>query len=447
MADETRQLAQFIVDLRAADLRAELRERMRYLVLDSLASAYLGSRKSSYRIALRVVTKLAGRGAAHVFGYEEGLDVARASFLNGVAIGAFETEHSTTGAHSGGAVLPAILALGDALGSSGSLVMTALVAGYEANVRVAAAQTYAAEEVRGFHGPGISGPFGSAAGCSVLLGLSLEQTLSALGIAGSHSAGLSEYRSSGAMTKRIHLGRAAQSGIESALLASAGLTGPPTILEGDYGYLQAYSPEPATERLTEGLGARWLMEQIRIKPFPACRVAQPFIAAIGAWRSQGVDPRRIETILVKTSKQGREDRYRQPSANSVLDAQYSLPFMISVVLARGIDGVIDLDEEGLTDPFLHRLAARVTIEEDARFLGPVIDSGGEVTVVLDGSSESVSVPGIAPNSLQEMRGLVRSKLERYAQGLLDSERIAKIEETVDFLEELSDIGQLTRLVF
>ena len=277
-----------------------------------------------------MIAELGGSGSSRVFASAIGLDISRASLLNGVAIGAFETDHPDAGAHAGGAVFPAVLALGDSIGASGEAVMRALIAGYEVNSRIAVAQTNKAEQLRGFHNPGISGPLASAAACSLLLGLSLEQTLSALGIAASHSGGLIEYVWTGAMTKRLHLGRAAQMGLESALLARRGFTGPPTILEGEYGYLQAFSPQPITPSLVEDLGSRWLLEETRVKSFPGHGTAQPFVPVLAEWRSSGIDPRRIDRIEITTSEQGTEQRFGDSSPDSVLGAQYSLPFMTAL---------------------------------------------------------------------------------------------------------------------
>jgi 2-methylcitrate dehydratase PrpD len=444
---ETHQLGEFIVALATASIPESVRERLRYLSLDNLASGYIGSRQSCYRIAHTVITDLGGTGSSGVFGSAIGFDISRASLLNGLAIGAFETDHPAAGAHAGGAVFPAVLALGDSLGSSGEAVMRALVAGYEVNTRIALAQTNKAEQIRGFHNPGISGPLASAAACSLLLGLPLDQTLAALGIAASHSGGLIEYVWTGAMTKRIHLGRAAQMGLESALLAREGFTGPPTILEGEYGYLQAFSPEPITSRLVEDLGSRWFLEEARVKSFPGHGTAQPFAPVLAEWRSRGIDPKRIDQIEVTTSEQGTEERFGDSSPDTVLGAQYSLPFMTALAIVRGIDGLIELTEEVLDDKLVQQVAARVTIRGDERFQGKGIEAGGEVAIVIDGQREVLPAPGLSSLTLQAMRELCENKLERYAAGIVSPGRIAEIEKTVEHLEELANISELSKLVF
>jgi len=445
--EETRQLGEFVVALATEAIPGTVRERLRYLTLDNLASGYIGSRQSCYRIAHAVIADLGGVGSSHVFGSPVGLDISRASLLNGVAIGAFETDHPNAGSHAGGAVFPAVLALGDALGASGEVAMRALVAGYEVNSRIAMAQTNKAEQVRGFHNPGISGPLASAAACSLLLGLSLDQTLAALGIAASHSAGLIEYVWTGAMTKRLHLGRAAQMGLESALLARQGFTGPPTILEGEYGYLQAFSPEPIVSHLTTELGSRWFLEETRVKSLPGHGTAQPFAPVLAEWRSRGIDPTRIDRIEITTSEQGTEERFLDASPDTVLGAQYSMPFMTALAIVRGVDGLIDLTEETLDDDLLKRVASRVTIAVDERFQGKGIEAGGEVTIEVDGDREVLPAPGLPSLSLQAMRELCESKLERYSAGVVPAARISEIVGVVHHFEEMTTIGELSKLVF
>src|SRR5262249_14228148 len=123
------------------------------------------------------------------------------------------------------------------------------------------------ETVRGFHNPGTQGPFGAAAAVGRLFGFDEERLTSAMGIAGSSSAGLLEFAWSGGDTKRLHLGRASQLGLESALLAREGVRGPETVLEGRSGYFNAFSTPPRIETLVDGLGTRWFIEPPSLKSY------------------------------------------------------------------------------------------------------------------------------------------------------------------------------------
>ena len=447
MAEETRQLAEFICDLKTNEIPEAVRTRLRCLVLDNVAAGYLGSRQSCHRIAAKVVHSLGSIGISPVFGPYDPVDVSRAALLNGVAIGAFECDHTTLGAHAGGVVFPAVISLAHTLHASGDEVMRALVAGYEVNARVAAAQTNLAEQVRGFHNPGISGTFAAAAACGLLLDLSLEQMLAALGIAGSSSAGLVEYVWTGAMTKRLHEGRAAELGLESALLAQQGFTGPPTVFEGEYGYLQAFSPAPIPGKLVDGLGTTWVLDDTRVKPYPGHGTIQPFAPVLETWRQRGINPEAIEAIGLVTSEQGSEERFHDPSPDSLLGAQYSMPFMTAVALLLGIDGLIELNEESIDSDALRALAAKVSISSEDRFHGNVIAAGGEIAITVDGHTEVLVASGIPKLELSELWALCAGKLDRYAIGVAPQAAVREIQSLTEQLEELDDINELTEQIF
>ena len=124
---------------------------------------------------------------------------------------------------------------------------------------------------RGFHPTATCGTFGAAASAAKLLGLSESQLLSALGIAGSQSAGSMEFLAEGAWTKRFHPGWAAFSGVHAALLAKEGFIGPRTILEGRDGFLKAYGVRPEPGKISEGLGEDFQILQTAVKPHACCR--------------------------------------------------------------------------------------------------------------------------------------------------------------------------------
>ena len=163
-------------------------------------------------------------------------------------------------------------AMAQACGASGRDLITAIVAGIEVMFRIGNATLHSAEKV-GFHAPGMTGPFGSAAACASLLKLSPAQTANAFGIAGSLAGGLLAFAKSGSggMVKRLHLGRAAEGGVVAARLAAARLRGPPSVLEGRFGVLEAFCEETDASLLTKGLGETWEIERLCIKRY-ACHV-------------------------------------------------------------------------------------------------------------------------------------------------------------------------------
>src|SRR2546422_3417341 len=252
--NETRALAQFVAQTKFTDLSHRLVDSCKIAVLDTFGAAFVGSVQPWAQRIVAVVQALGGTPEATVINQGWRTDVARAALANGVLIGAFECE-PLTGSHASGTVLPAALAVGQRGPFQGAAFLTALALGFEVSARIARTAV-GLETVRGFHNPGTQGPFGAAAAVGKLYGFDEERLTNALGIAGSSSGGLLEFAWSGGDTKRLHLGRASQLGLESALLARQGVRGPATVLEGRYGYFNAFSTPPRVERLVEGLGAQ-----------------------------------------------------------------------------------------------------------------------------------------------------------------------------------------------
>src|SRR4029453_533344 len=240
-------------------------ENCKIAVLDAVGAGFVGSVQPWARRIVSVIQALGGSPDASALHQDWRTAVSRAAFANGVLIGAFECE-PLTGSHASGTVLPAALAVCQRERFDGAAFLTALALGFEVSARLARTAV-GLETVRGFHNPGTQGPFGAAAAVGKLYGFDEERLTSAMGIAGSSSAGLLEFAWSGGDTKRLPLGRASQMGLESALLAQQGVRGPATVLEGRYGYFNAFSTPPRIERLLEGLGAEWAMEPPWLKSY------------------------------------------------------------------------------------------------------------------------------------------------------------------------------------
>src|SRR4029079_19569107 len=192
---------------------------------------------------------------------EATLHVPQAALALGAFAHAFELDNlrnPASGVHGGATVALPAFAMAQACGASGRDLIAAIVAGIEVMFRIGNATLHSAEKV-GFHGPGMTGPFGSAAACASLLRLSTTQTANAFGIAGSLGGGLLAFAksSSGGMIKRLHLGRAAEAGVIAARLAQRGFEGPPSVLEGRFAVLEAFCEETDPTLLTRGLGESW----------------------------------------------------------------------------------------------------------------------------------------------------------------------------------------------
>src|SRR5438552_3510017 len=356
--NETRTLARFVVETRFADLPTRLVDKCKIAVLDAIGAGFVGSVQPWTRRIVSVVQALGGPPDASVIHEDWRTDVSRAAFANGVLIGAFECE-PLTGSHASGTVMPAALAICQRERFDGAAFLSALALGFEVSARIARTAV-GLETVRGFHNPGTQGPFGAAAAVGKLYGFDEDQLTSAMGIAGSSSAGLLEFAWSGGDTKRLHLGRASQLGLESALLAREGVRGPATVLEGRSGYFNAFSTPPRLEKLVSRLGREWAIEPPSLKSYATHVTQQAVVQAIqDLKREHPFDPGAITRIAIRGAPRIMEERHAAREPRDVLGGQYSLPFTAAVALTRDMSNPLVYDQDAVDDPLVRDLARRI----------------------------------------------------------------------------------------
>ena len=325
---ETRRIAEFVAGTSLADLPSAVVEATRIYILDDLACGFAGCATPWADMVGTLAQDSAPSAPCSVFSRRWTTSPSHAALVNGTMIGGFECDHAFLegSCHPGAAVFPAALALCQSERLDGKALLLSVALGYEVLCRVGKAATRAVEDVRGFHGPGTNSPFGAAAAAGKALGLDADRLSNALGIAGSHGAGLLEFVREGSMTKRLHVGRGAQMGLESALLAARGFTGPSTVLEGDRGFLQVYSPSPQTEALVEGLGHRYLLPGITLKAYACHLTFHAVIEAVCPFRRQHpFDPRQVEAIHVVGAGRMMERRYCDPQPTTMLGPSTACP--------------------------------------------------------------------------------------------------------------------------
>ncbi|MFC1917144.1 MmgE/PrpD family protein [Chloroflexota bacterium] len=446
--NETRKLAQFVSETKFTDLPAEVVEKCKIYVLDSLACGFLGSVTPWAKIVADLTHEMGGHKEASIFNQSWLTDVSRATLVNGVMIGAYEVEHIGHLSHPSGTVFPAALAIAEREHRDGPSFLLALALGYEVVCRIGEAQTMRVEKERGFHSPAINGPFGAALTAGKLLDFNVENLTHAMGIAGSHSSGLIEFAWEGAMTKRLHLGRAAQLGLESALLAGSGFTGPSTILEGRYGYLQAYSPRPQLDRLLTDLGEDWLLLTLTMKTY-CCHIhCQAIVQGIQKFKqTEDIDPQRITRVSIIGNSQLIEERHLDTQPKTLLGAQYSIPFTVAVALLNDMDNPLVYNEEVLHDPVVRQLASKVIVKEDAKRFGRYAgDPSVEIIIETEGKPKIISV--------SELKGSVRQpytfaetcvKFDNYTP-MLTEKRRDEIKSSVENLSNLPDTAALAMLI-
>ncbi|XP_028992888.1 cis-aconitate decarboxylase isoform X2 [Betta splendens] len=248
--------------------------RSKRMMLDSLGVGLLGTRTDVFNKALRYSQTFVSKERSSVWGRSDiRLPPHYAAFVNGVAVHSMDfddTWHPAT--HPSGAVLPALLALAEALPRrpSGRELLLAFNVGIEVQGRLLRFSKEACNIPERFHPPSVVGVMGSAAASAKLLNLSPAQCGHALAIAAS-SAG-APLANTATQTKPLHIGNAARRGLEAAQLAELGLEGNPAVLDLDCGfgvYYKDYSPSPMADAASSGF--RWILEDqdVAIKRIPA----------------------------------------------------------------------------------------------------------------------------------------------------------------------------------
>lgn len=368
----TRQLVEFLHPLSARDLPADVLDRARYFLLDYVACAIRGSREPSSGAIQRMIERVSANGCSTVIGTRIRTIPTLAAMANGAASHAIEMDdtHSGGSIHLGTTMYSAALALAETLpDTTPETFFAAIVAGFEAAARIAMAAQPKEHYALGFHMTGTCGVFGAAITSAKILGLNFDQTLAAVGIAGSMASGSMEFLADGAWTKRIHPGLAAQNGISAALLAAEGYTGPLGILEGRDGFLHGHSRHPIPARLTENLGHSFEILRTAIKPHACCRYMQgPIDAILALMRENNVDASHISRIEIAVLEAGwgivAEPHDKKYHPATVVDTQFSMPFGAAVAALEGVAGLDQFTAEKARSPKVRELMNKVALVKD-----------------------------------------------------------------------------------
>lgn len=406
----TAQLAAFAAGLRWEDLSAAVIDRAQLLVADAVANAIGGLNRDSTDsliAALRVAGVAAGD--LSVPGSDEGWSAYAAALITGAAIHTldFDDTHAFAQIHPGAPVIAAALTAAQLIGAGTHTFLTGVIAGYEVMTRVSRALEPQEHSDRGFHLTGTTGIFGAAAAAGRVLGLDQAGIEHAFGSALSRSGGSGQHLDNGAWTKRYHVGAAAAEGLMAAILASEGFTGASEAFEGRRGFLRLYADHPRPERLTEGLGERWMILDTALKPYPCCRaIHAPLDALFALVKRVGQhDPAEIAVLRVGMPRGcwvitgDPAEKKRNP--RNVVDCQFSAHLCIAAGATRGRVAFDDY-ESVLEDPIVRDLMQRIDVvvdaEADAEY--PKVFPGRVTMQLTDGTeyTEYARVPKGEPDN-------------------------------------------------
>lgn len=375
--------SQQLVRLLARPVGPDDRNRAAWHVLDWVGCVAVGS-LTPPGVALRAWARTLGAGPCRALGGLS-LDARDAALVNGAVGNILEMDdfHRAAIVHPGPVVVPAALAQAQALGASSECFLDAVVRGMEAMIRVGASVGPA--HYRHFHTTATCGVFGAAAAAGSLLQLSLPQMADALGNAGTQAAGLWQCRLEDTMSKQLHNGRAAQSGVLAAQLAKHGLSGAHQILEGPLGFWAGLCPDARPDAVTASPLGRWQIHDCSFKPWPACRHTHPLIDAALVLRKQ-IDVNRIRSIRVGAYRDA-VLMCNHAHPNTPVETKFSLQHAAAVVLLRGEPVLDDFDLGAVRAPDVTALRQRVEIVEEPALTARYPEHfGASLSIALDDGS-------------------------------------------------------------
>jgi 2-methylcitrate dehydratase PrpD len=426
-------LAAFYAGVKAADLPPETIHAVRRHVLDTFGATLAGIHQPEPEAALAAARIGYGEGGpALLWGRAETLAPAAAALVNGTAADALELDDASGCDHSGAVVVPAVMAaLPLAGGADEGDLLTAVATGYDLGRRMLEASGgYDAHNNAGWHSTGTCGVFGAAGAVARLMRCDPDMTCRALGIAGSFASGSWAFMSEGAMTKRLHPGHAAASGVLAVLLARSGMTGPAAILDAPWGgFLPTYARDKADPAaLTDGLGRDWRIHRSSIKPYASCRGTHSAVEAMLRFRAEGARTADVAAIRVRVHP----TIVRMCGATQVttlLDAQMSLPYAVAVALVKGAADLPMFAEAVRRDPEVLAQAARIEVIESAE---PMSNVAADLSVTFHDGGERrlrIDVPaGSGANPLPDAG--VTAKYRSLAGPVLGERQTAELEDAV-----------------
>jgi 2-methylcitrate dehydratase PrpD len=440
-ANPTQELADFFAGLCYESLPATVRTRVTDIVLDTVASAIAGRHGEETAQIEALASALGGpRTSTVIAGPPQSL--AGATLVNGYQVTAVTVcdIHRPTLCHVTPEVIPPALAIAEQRGLSGRDFLVAVAAGLEAVVRVGTGMRYQSMRARGWHSPGVIGPFGGAAAISLLLKLDARRTRNALSLAGTQSGGT--FAHWGTPTIKFHQSRGALSGLLAALLAEQDFPAGPEILTAEHGGLfNLYSDGGDAAAAVAGLGETWMLETISLRLWPAASSIQSVITAMLALiEKHDLRPEQVERIDVGLSKTVYDMHGSLPWDNK-FRALLSAPYVTGVVLHDRRCWFEQFVPQRIADPSLDafiRQRIKVVIDESVKGTGAVVSVGTKDGRALVDRREYPRGDAADPLSRDE----IVNKFRESAKGLLkpdDSER------AIDMLVGIAELPRVSDL--
>ena len=439
---ETRILASYVVNGKLADIPAEVLREARRSLVNFMGCAVGGARDEAVDAAVRAFRPFSGAPTAHVLGRDERLDPLHASLMNGISSHVFDCDDTTPKnmCHPTSPIASALFAYASVNPVRGRDFMEAFIYGFEASSRVANC-VYPTHYDLGWHITGTAGVFGAAAAIGKLMRLTEQQMIWALGLAGTQAAGVREMF--GSMGKAFHPGRAAQNGYGAALLAQAGFTAGPRILEGPRGFPAVTTAARFNlANVTKGLGTEFDLLVNTYKPYPCGIVIHPTIdGAIQLREQHGVAPGDIAAVRLRVAPLVL-DLCNQQGISTGLQGKFSVYHGAAIGLVRGKAGVQEYTDAAVNDPDIKRVREIATatadpaVTEDQAGIEVELRDGRRLSLFVEQSLGNINKP-LSDRQLD-------AKFCDQAVANLPAGDVERLIELTWKLEELADVSEIVQ---
>ncbi len=450
-------LARWVVALRYEDLTPDAIYHAKRCVLDTLGVQLRGATLPWVQPAYLYARSIGGNDVATISYHGERVHAPYAAYANSVFSYSCELQHhgSPGSAHVGVIVVPVVQALGEQLGASGKDIITAMAAAYEAQGLLGDAiytaefpRHYRAKE-RHFHLQGMVGVFGAAAAAGKLLGLTEEQQTHAFAIAANLASGLLEYDSAGGEEKRTHGAMGVRSGMQAAMQARLGLTGPLSAFEGRHGFFAAFGgAQPSRpETLFTEFGNPYCITRCRYRIYPAIGTSHSPIAIVSnLMKEHAFHYRDVEHVRVGVYERGLLHVGSVKRPHDVISAQASLAYSLAVRLAKGANTLeMYIDPAMWSDSEILSIVDRV---EPYAVTKPDFPRYSKVEITLKNgkvlAGELDYTPGEEDVPFSDE--IMADKFRTLTQVVLPRERVEAIMQMVNSLESIKSMTELVPLL-
>ncbi len=449
---ETRTLAEFVVGLKLADIPPNVIDDAKRLFIDWLGSALAG--RDSRQVGILEAWAAAMGPSSDNSGNASEILPSRktstpyfAALINAAASHVVEQDdvHNGSVFHPGTVIFPPLLAAAQAEGASGADLLLAVIAGYEAGIRIG--EFLGRSHYRVFHTTGTAGTLAAAIAVAKLYRLDVDQTVHALGSAGTQAAGLWEFLRDAADSKQLHTAKAAADGLMSAWIARAGFTGAQRILDGVQGMAAGMSSDAKPAKLIDRLGQRWAITETSYKWHASCRHTHPAADALQQlMHNESILPGEIKAVTARVHQAAIDVLGPVTNPATIHQAKFSMGTVLALIAVHGQAGLMEFERHALSDAEVIALRGRVAMVLDeevntaypARWIGKV-----EVTT-MDGHRHSarVDVPKGDPGNT-----LSRSELEDKAVFLAGFRAAASAAEMRALIKRIWRIEEESRIGF